>query len=404
MVETVDAVVIGAGPNGLVASAALADAGWDVLLLEAQDGIGGAVRSAQPWPGCTADLFSAFYPLAAASPVIRSLELEQHGLEWVQAGSVVAHLADPEATHCAVLHRDPDRTAAVLDSVAPGDGEAWLAMVAQWRQLRDPLLDALFTPFPPVRSGAGLLRRVGAAGAVQLARMAAMPVTRFAEELFSGEGARLLIAGNAMHADVPMDGPGSALFGWLLAMLGQDVGFPAPKGGAGMLARSMARRARASGAVIETGQPVTRLVIRSGRVAGVRTAGGRSVAARRAVLASVDAPRLYHDLVGDEHLPRPILQDLARFQWDLPTVKVNWLMDGAIGWRAGAAGTAGTVHVGTDMAGLARWSADLAAGRRPERCVRPPRADDHHRPDPLTPRHRERVGLHPPPAGAPLQR
>src|SRR5689334_24638675 len=107
MSETVDAVVIGAGPNGLVASVALADAGWDVVLLEAQDEIGGAVRSAELWPAATADLFSAFYPLAAASPVIKRLELERHGLEWVQAPTVIAHLADPEVDDCAVLHRDP---------------------------------------------------------------------------------------------------------------------------------------------------------------------------------------------------------------------------------------------------------------------------------------------------------
>jgi len=91
-VETVDAVVIGAGPNGLVAANALADFGWDVLLLEANDTVGGAVRSAEiTAPGFRSDLFSAFYPLAAASPVIRNLDLGNHGLTWVQAEKVLAH-------------------------------------------------------------------------------------------------------------------------------------------------------------------------------------------------------------------------------------------------------------------------------------------------------------------------
>src|SRR5215218_5569961 len=111
MAESVDAVVIGAGPNGLVASAKLADAGWDVLLLEAQPQIGGAVRSAELWPGAIGDLFSAFYPLAAASPIIKGLDLGAHGLEWVQAPSVIAHLRHPDA-EAAVLHRDPADTAA----------------------------------------------------------------------------------------------------------------------------------------------------------------------------------------------------------------------------------------------------------------------------------------------------
>ena len=101
-VTTCDAVVVGAGPNGLVAANALADAGWDVVLVEAQDEVGGAVRSAESVaPGFVTDLFSAFYPLAAASPVIRDLHLERHGLTWRQAPDVMAH-AFPDG-RCAVL-------------------------------------------------------------------------------------------------------------------------------------------------------------------------------------------------------------------------------------------------------------------------------------------------------------
>ena len=104
--HTVDAVVIGAGPNGLVAANALADAGWDVLLLETNDTVGGAVSSAKVTaPGFTSDMFSAFYPLAAASQVIKGLDLAEHGLKWVQAEKVLAHsLPDGRS---AVLERDP---------------------------------------------------------------------------------------------------------------------------------------------------------------------------------------------------------------------------------------------------------------------------------------------------------
>jgi len=367
--ETVDAVVIGAGPNGLVAASALADAGWDVLVLEAQDEIGGAVRTGSLWPEtpeAKSDLFSAFYPLAAASPVIQRLELEKHGLTWVQAPSVIAHVAGPDEEECAVLHRDPAETAAALDRNAPGDGESWLKLFEQYKRVRDPLLGALFTPFPPVRSGVRLAWKAGAHGTLDLARLAAAPATRLAEEWFDGDHGKLLVAGNAMHADVPMDSPGSGLFGWLLVMLAQDVGFPVPQGGAGMLSQAMANRARSAGARIDTGENVSDVVVWGGRATGVRTASGREITARRAVLADVDAPRLFNDLVGAEHLPPRLRADLARFEWDLPTVKVNWLMEEGIPWREEAARTAGTVHVGTDLPGLSRWSSDLAAGREPE--------------------------------------
>ena len=88
----VDAVVVGSGPNGLVAANLLADAGWDVLVVEAADQPGGAVRTAEVTaPGFANDLFSTFYPLAAASPVIAGLQLEQHGLRWVHAPDVLAN-------------------------------------------------------------------------------------------------------------------------------------------------------------------------------------------------------------------------------------------------------------------------------------------------------------------------
>jgi phytoene dehydrogenase-like protein len=365
MTQTVDAVVIGAGPNGLVAAAALADAGWDVLVLEAQPELGGAVKSAQLWPGATADLFSAFYPLAAVSPVMRRLDLQRHGLTWVQAPAVMAHLKHPQAG-AVMLHRDPAATAAALDEENPGDGDAWLTLFSQWLRLREPLLEALFTPFPPVRPVLALLRAAGSHDALRLARMAAIPVTRLAQELFSGEPAALLLAGNAMHADVPMDGAGSGIYGWLLAMLAQDVGFPVPEGGAGMLSEALARRARWAGASIETSQNVSAVTVRGGSATGIRTTDGREVRVRRAVLADVDAPRLFGELVGTGQLPEGLRADLRRFEWDLPTVKLNWLVDGGIPWQATAARTAGTVHLGTDIDGLSRWSGDLAAGREPD--------------------------------------
>src|SRR3954451_7447478 len=283
---TVDAVVVGAGPNGLVAANALVDAGWDVLVLEEQAAAGGAVRTEEVIaPGFRTDLFSAFYPFAAASPVIKGLNLGDHGLRWVHAPSVLAHALDDG--RAAVLHHRVEDTAAGLDEFAPGDGDAWLRMVDAWRRIRDPLLDALFTPLPPVVPLTRLLRRAGVAGALDLARIGVLPVRRLADETFRGDGGGLLLAGNAMHADVPPDAAGSGVFGWLLAMLGQDVGFPVPQGGAGALAGALVARLEAGGGRLETGTRVDRIHVVGRRAVGVRTAGGEHVRARRAVLADV---------------------------------------------------------------------------------------------------------------------
>ncbi|WP_235950375.1 phytoene desaturase family protein [Phycicoccus flavus] len=362
---TSDAVVVGAGPNGLVAAIALADAGWDVVLVEAEDEVGGAVRSAEVTaPGFVTDLFSAFYPLAAASPVIRDLDLGAHGLRWERAPSPVAH-AFPDGRG-AVVHHDPDRSAAGFEAQAAGDGDAWLRMVAGWDAVRDPLLDLLFTPFPPVRAGLRLLGRTRVSGALDLARLAALSARRLGREEFRGEGPRALLTGNAMHSDLPPEGAGSAVFGWLLVMLAQDVGFPVPRGGAGVLATALRRRAEAAGVQVRCGSPVEEVLVAGGRARGVRLRGGERLRARRAVLADVSAPSLYRDLVGERHLPPRLLHDLDRFQWDPATLKVDWALDAPVPWTAGEARGAGTVHLGRDDDGLVDVSADLAVGRVPD--------------------------------------
>lgn len=362
--DTVDAVVVGAGQNGLVAANLLADAGWDVLVLEATPHIGGAVRTAElTEPGFRHDVFSAFYPLSAASPVIRGLDLERYGLRWRHAPSVLAHVLPDDRV--AVLSRDLDATVASVSAFAEGDGEAWRTQFAQWRQVRDPLLDTLFTPFPPVRPGLRLARALGAADGVRFARMLAMPVRALGEQTYRGDGARLLLAGNALHSDLGPGAAGSSVFGWLLSMLGQDVGFPVPEGGAGGLADALAARLRTRGGRIECGRPVTRVLVARGRAAGVRDAEGGFVRAKRAVLADVPAPILYRELVGPDHLPARLLSDLDGFEWDDATVKVDWALSGPIPWRNPAAAGAGTVHLDNDLDGLTRYSAELDSGAVP---------------------------------------
>jgi phytoene dehydrogenase-like protein len=360
-----DAVVIGAGPNGLVAANLLADAGWDVLVLEAQPEPGGAVRSAEVTaPGYLSDLYSAFYPLGLASPVLRDLRLEEHGLRWRHAPQVLGHpLPDGRG---AVLSRDLGQTAASVDAFAAGDGAAWRQLAADWDRLSPPLLDALFRPFPPVRAGARLLRELGAADALRFARFALLSVRRHGVEEFAGEGAPLLLAGNALHTDLAPGSGGSAVYGWLLAMLGQSVGFPVPEGGAGQLTAALVARLRSRGGRLECDARVTGVVVRGGRAVAVQVADGRTVDVRRAVLADVTAPQLYLDLVGVDQLPPRLLSDLRRFSWDTGTVKVDWALSAPIPWRAQAVAHAGTVHVGGHLDDLTVYSSELERGLVPE--------------------------------------
>jgi phytoene dehydrogenase-like protein len=363
-VSVPDAVVVGAGPNGLVAANLLAERGWRVTVVEAQSTPGGSVRSTELIePGYVNDVCSAFYPLGAASPILAAMNLEDHGLRWLHAPTVVAHPA-LDGT-CPVLSRDLDVTATSLDVACPGDGDAWRELYRRWTELGDALLGTLFAPFPPVRAGVRLVRRLPPRDYAEFIRFLLLPVRRLGEEHFRGPSARRLIAANALHADLPPEATLSGFFGWLLMSLGQQVGFPVPEGGASSLTEALVRRLISFGGEIVCNERVENIVVRAGRCVAVRTRDGHELEARRAILADVDAPTLYRSLLREDDLPVSFRDKLSLFQWDNGTVKIDWNLDGPIPWTAEPALTAGTVHLIENVDALTRSMAELTSGTIP---------------------------------------
>jgi phytoene dehydrogenase-like protein len=361
-----DAVVVGAGPNGLVAANVLVDAGWDVVLLEANDEIGGAVRSSTDVdPAFVHDTFSSFYPLAAVSPVLKGMNLGDYGLEWSDAPSPVGNPL--QGGGWALVHPDPADTAASLDRLVPGDGQAWMDLYADWQRIGPAIIDALLNPFPPVRAGVDLVRRLLGPRALKRLQLLIGPVRSVVDTRFSGDAAKLLLATNSQHADIAPTAPGSGLMGWLLVMIAQQYGYPVPRGGAGRLSRALADRFTSRGGEIVCRARVDRIVIRDGRAVAVRTVDGTEYSAGRAVLADVSAPALYCHLIPREQLPTQVLQRLRFFEWDPGTVKVDWALSSPIPWRDSPELAPGTAHIADSVDDLRRWAGQLSAGWIPDR-------------------------------------
>ena len=365
-----DAVVIGAGHNGLVAANLLADAGWSVEVLEAQPTPGGAVRSdTEVADGFVHDTFSAFYPFAAASPIIRGLELDRHGLTWVHAPAVLGNPLPSRdgatASGWALQVRDREQTAAWFDAAHRGDGAAWLHLTALWDRVGADLIGAMLSPFPPVRHGLRLLGRLVNRHGPDTARLLLSGVSQVDRHRFSGRGPGLLLAGNSQHGDLPPGLPGSGAFGWMMTMLGHQYGFPVPRGGAGQLAAALVRRLESTGSSVHCGVEVTGIDVRAGRAVGVRTKGGDQVPADQAVLADVSAPRLYGGLVSWEVLPARTRLLMRRFRWDPATVKVDWAVDGPVPWDPAPEVMPGCVHVAESVAEVASTDLELRRGLVP---------------------------------------
>lgn len=326
--EVVDAVVIGAGPNGLVAANVLADADWDVLVLEATDVAGGGIQTRElTHPSFRSDLCSAFFPLGMASPVLRKLELERHGLRWRYAPEVLAHLFPDDAAWCcrqtSIAPRSPSGRSPSPTVTRGGrstsGGSSYVTICS--------------TPCYG-RSRRCAPRAGGYAVSARPRRCGSLACSC---RRFAGAGAQLLFAGSVLHTDLVPGDAGSALFGWLLTMLGQEVGFPVPEGGAGSLADALVRRLEARGGRVRCDQPVDRVLIGSRTAAGVRMKGGEMVRARRAVVADVPAPTLYLKLVGPEHSPSGLHTDLERFVYDDSTIRVDWALNGLTSFGASLA-------------------------------------------------------------------
>jgi phytoene dehydrogenase-like protein len=310
-----DALVVGAGPNGLSAAITLACAGYSVLVREALATCGGGARSAQlTLPGFTHDICSAVYPLAVDSPFFRTLPLSSLGLTWVHPHAPLAHPLDDGSA--AVLHRSVTITGEGLGADGAAYKRLFGPLARRWDELQTMILRPPRLPRSPI-----LLARFGF--------RALLSASILARRLFKQERARALFAGLAAHSFLPLESPVSAAFALVLGAAGHAVGWPVAGGGAQMLTDGLVRHLRSLGGDIEVDAPVREF---------------DELPRSRVILCDV-GPRQLSQLAGSR-FPQRYHQKLQRFRYGPGVFKLDWALDAPVPWKAQECSSAATIHLG----------------------------------------------------------
>ena len=332
-----DAVVVGAGPNGLAAAITLAQAGLQVVVYEGADTVGGGARTAElTLPGFRHDPCSAVHPLAAGSPLFRAWPLAEHGLTWIQPDLPLAHpLPDGSA---ATLARSVEQTAASLGPDAPAYRQLVRPFAGRWDELAPAVLRAPLDGLPPHPL---LLAAFGS--------LAALPVAVLARR-FGGDRARGLLAGMAAHVTAPLTAPVTGGIGLMFALAGHAVGWPIPQGGTQALSDALAGLLTSLGGTIRTGHPVRAL---------------GDLPAARAYLFDTSPEHLA--AIAGSRLPPAYARRLRRYQRGPGVFKLDYALSGPVPWRAEAARRAGTVHVGGTLAEIGSALRSVHQGAAPAR-------------------------------------
>ncbi len=348
-----DAVVVGAGPNGLSAAIVLAQAGRRVTLLEGSETVGGGCRSEElTLPGYLHDTCSTVHALALASPFLSSLPLAEHGLELVHPDAPLAHPLDDGSA--VLLARSVDETADGLGR----DADAYRRLFQPLARAAPELMREILGPLRPPRHPLVVAR---------FGRSAIRSAVGLARSRFEGERARALLGGCSAHSMLSLRSPASGAFGLVLMLSAHQVGWPVARGGSQRLADALSSHLRSLGGDIEAGHLVESLDELQGF---------------DITLLDV-TPRQLLRLAG-ARLPDGYARRLARYRYGPGIFKLDWALEGPIPWTAPGVARAGTVHVGGTLDEMAASEQAATQGEHSDRpfvlLVQPSLFDDTRAP------------------------
>jgi phytoene dehydrogenase-like protein len=369
MRDAYDVVFVGSGINSLACAALLAKAGKRCLVLERNDWLGGAIRTAEiTRPGFLHEVFSSWHPLFVSSAAYAELKDDLHarGLEYLNTDLPTGSLfPDGSSVFLATSH---ERNVEELERQAPGDGEAWDRAFRAFMPNSDLAFGLLTTE---LWSPAGLAlalkayRRLGRRGLVELAGTLLTSARDWLTGTFTSERTHGLLAPWVLHTGLGPDQAGSGFMTQVIAVALQLGGMPVPKGGGARLVEALAGIVRDAGGDLETGREVEQVLVRDGRAGGVRLTDGTTAAAE-AVVACVTPTQLYGRLLSEARLPERAREAARRFRYGRAGMQIHMALSEPPRWRGDdRLGRTAIVHLTPGLDGVSRAVNEAERGLLP---------------------------------------
>ncbi len=334
-----DAIIIGAGHNGIVTGIYLARAGWKVLVLERNDEPGGAVRTAEvTLPGFRHDLFATNLNLFAGSPFYSEFKdaLHEKGLEFVSNPHAFSS-AYPDGGYLGVS-TDLAATLEGIKRYSARDAASWIGLLERFKQSAPHLFPLLGAAMPSWKLASGIYGGVRGCGLDWLRDTAQLMVSSprdFLDANFESDEVKSLVAPWGMHLDFPPDAAGGALICYLETMADQLNGMVIGRGGCRNLIDALTGLFRGLGGELRCGAEVAGVEVSSGRAGGVKLTGGELIHASRAVIGNLAPTVLFGKLIGSEKLPGNFNDKVEKYRYGPGTMMVHLALSGLPGWRGG---------------------------------------------------------------------
>ncbi len=361
-----DAIVVGAGHNGLTCACYLARAGLRALILDQYHTVGGMATTEElTLPGFRSDVHAFGFQFANLSPVPEELGLANFGLELIRPEINYSHVFPGGGIIS--MHRQVEDTVASIGRYSKADGETWRCLASDFVQAKDDI--ARWMNSPPTSLADEIDKMVLRPGGMDEYRAGLQSVRSWGLEHFEREETRLFIGAWACHVGLAPDDVGGGHLAWLFAALIQDLGNRAVKGGMHHLPLALAGYLRSQGGEIRTGARVSKILVEHGRATGVRLTTGEEIAltSEGVIASNVDPRQLIVDFLGEENVGGELVAKMRRYEWGDAYMVIYLALDAPITYEAGPDAEAGAyVHAtAPSLEYLARIYTECRSGQLP---------------------------------------